>query len=326
MQTPDIPNNETERVEKLHSMQILDTEPEERFDRLTRVAKRMFGVPMALVSLVDVDRQWFKSRQGVDASQTSRDVSFCAHAINGDDILEVPDALADPRFSDNPLVTGNLGIRFYAGCPLTVPQGLKLGTLCLLDVKPRELNDDDRALFRDLARMAQDELIAVQLATMDHLTQLTNRRGFQALSNQILAGCKRLNVPASLLFFDLDGFKEINDQLGHAEGDRILREFADILRSIFRDSDLVARLGGDEFVVLISNSHARDAEQALLRLSKAVAEHNTAEQRRFQLAYSVGLVEYEPLRHDNVEGLLEDADRAMYQNKQARQAKRRSRH
>ena len=223
MHLPPIPGNESTRLETLRALNILDTSPEERFDRLTRLAKRLFGVPIALVSLVDADRQWFKSCVGLSASETSRDVSFCAHAIVSDEILTVPDTLADDRFHDNPLVTEAPNIRFYAGCPLTVPNGSKLGTLCLIDVKPRELDDEERELLRDLARMAEQELAAVQLATLDDLTLLSNRRGFSALAQHALNVCKRLNKPASLLFFDLNDFKQINDTFGHAEGDRALK-------------------------------------------------------------------------------------------------------
>ncbi|CAM2145024.1 Diguanylate cyclase with GAF sensor [Pararobbsia alpina] len=320
MQVPAIPANETERVERLHALRILDTAPEERFDRLTRLAKRMFDVPMALVTLIDVDRQWFKSRQGIDLVETTRDVSFCAHAIHSDDIMEVPDALEDPRFADNPFVTGGPQIRFYAGCPLTVPINMKLGTLCLLDVKPRELSTDDRALLHDLARMAEEEIAAVQLATMDHLTQLSNRRGFEALARHVLAGCHRLGLPASLFFFDLDHFKQINDTYGHAEGDAALSAFSEVLRTTFRESDVVGRLGGDEFVVLLSNTRSNTAYEALERLRHNVEALNATSNRQYKIAYSVGVIDYVPGGSPDVEALLADADKSMYENKQARRS------
>ncbi|NND64743.1 MAG: GAF domain-containing protein, partial [Gammaproteobacteria bacterium] len=128
---PAIPSDEKARIEALHSLNILDTETEERFDRLTRLAKRMFDVDIALVSLVDVNRQWFKSCQGLDASETPRDISFCGHAILGEDAFVIPDAVKDDRFKFNPLVTGEPFIRFYAGIPLRYADGSKLGTVCL---------------------------------------------------------------------------------------------------------------------------------------------------------------------------------------------------
>src|SRR4051812_22533156 len=117
------PENESARVATLRTLRILDTPPEERFDRLTRLARYMFDIPIALVSLVDENRQWFKSCAGLEARETTRDVSFCAHAILNDDILLIPDARADSRFHDNPLVTGEPRIRFYAGQPLAITNG-----------------------------------------------------------------------------------------------------------------------------------------------------------------------------------------------------------
>ena len=129
MQIAPKPADEAARLDTLHSLSILDTPPEERFDRLTRLARRLFDVPIALVSLVDDDRQWFKSHAGLDVTQTSRDVSFCAHALLEGNTMVIQDALNDNRFHDNPLVTGTPGIRFYAGRPLTAPNGAPIGTL-----------------------------------------------------------------------------------------------------------------------------------------------------------------------------------------------------
>ena len=140
MHVPPIPANEASRILALHALKILDSEPEERFDRLTRMARRMFDVPIALVSLVDVDRQWFKSKQGIDASETPRSISFCSHAIVEDHIMEIPDAREDIRFFDNPVVTGDPHVRFYAGCPIKISGGHAVGTLCLVDREPRSVS------------------------------------------------------------------------------------------------------------------------------------------------------------------------------------------
>jgi diguanylate cyclase (GGDEF)-like protein len=320
-----IPANESTRLNTLQALSILDTPAEERFDRLTRLAKRIFGVPIALVSLVDENRQWFKSCVGLPVNETSHDVSFCAHAILHDDILMVPDTLMDERFQDNPLVTGDPGIRFYAGCPLTVPNGSKLGTLCLIDVKPRGLDEEDRALLHDLGRMAGEELAAVQLATLDALTHLSNRRGFEALSQHALNVCKRMNRPASLLFFDLNDFKAINDTYGHAEGDRALVSFAEILRDALRESDVIGRLGGDEFVALLTDSDIARTAAVTHRLQEHLAAHNAAAQRGYEIRFSVGQIEYDPQRHASVTDLLAAADASMYINKRASKTQARQR-
>jgi diguanylate cyclase (GGDEF)-like protein len=312
---PAKPSNESDRLNTLRSLNILDTLPEERFDRLTRLATRLFNVPIALVTLVDADRQWFKSSAGLSANQTGRDISFCGHAILGDDILAVPDAQLDERFYDNPLVTGDPHIRFYAGCPLSTPNGFKLGTLCVIDTNPRKFNDEDFQLLRDLTRIVEEEIAAVQLATMDELTLLSNRRGFEILAQHALNVCKRLGRPSSLLFFDLNDFKQINDRFGHAEGDFALKAFANILRTILRDSDVIGRLGGDEFVALLTDSVQSHTSELLLRLKQALDEYNTEAERGYDIRYSVGQVEYNVERHPSIESLILESDTNMYANK-----------
>ena len=153
-----IPDDEPERLAALHELRILDTPAEERFDRITRIARDLFNVPIALISLVDVQRQWFKSSTGLDARETPRSVSFCGHAILGTEALIVENPLADARFADNPLVTGPPGIRFYAGMPLRSIRGKALGTLCLLDHAARRFDADDVRRLRDLAAWAEREL------------------------------------------------------------------------------------------------------------------------------------------------------------------------
>ncbi|MEO5334504.1 MAG: PAS domain S-box protein [Magnetococcus sp. YQC-5] len=163
MRKPDLLPNESERLQVLHALKILDTPPEERFDRLTRIAQYTLKVPIVLISLIDENRQWFKSRQGLDAIETHRDISFCGHAIHGSEILCVPDALQDFRFADNPLVCQAPNIRFYAGAPLEVTPGQRVGTLCVIDSKPRELTAEQAAILTDLAGCVVAELRAVEV-------------------------------------------------------------------------------------------------------------------------------------------------------------------
>jgi PAS domain S-box-containing protein len=157
MQSPKFPENEIERIQALLDSGLLDSPPEERFDRLTRLAQNIFKTPYALVSLVDTERQWFKSRQGLDACETGRDISFCGHAILGDDLFIVENALEDPRFADNPLVTDAIEIRFYAGAPVS-RNGQKVGTLCIIDDKPRSLSEEQKHILRDLAACVSREI------------------------------------------------------------------------------------------------------------------------------------------------------------------------
>ncbi len=152
------PPNEDARVAALHDLGLLDSAREERFDRHTRIAAALFGVPVSLITLVDGDRQWFKSCIGTDVCETSREVSFCAHALAANDMLVVPDTLKDRRFRDNPMVSGPPHVRFYAGAPVYLPSGHCAGTLCILDVRPRDLDAQQRALLADLAKLVEAEL------------------------------------------------------------------------------------------------------------------------------------------------------------------------
>lgn len=314
MQEPSIPPDEESRLQTLHSLNILDTQPEERFDRLTRIARRMFSVPTAVVTLIDADRQWFKSKAGLEISETPRDVSFCAHAILGSEIMHVEDASKDERFHDNPLVTGEPHIRFYAGCPLRVGPH-KIGTFCLIAPEPREFTEEEKNLLRDLAGLAEKDLAEEHTASIDQLTGLANRRGFEASARHILAVSRRLGAPATLMFLDLDGFKQINDRFGHAEGDNVLKLFANGLLSVFRASDTVARLGGDEFVVLFINTTAAEVGRAVARLQAWVAEENRIGMRGYEIAFSAGAVEFDAKRHESIEDILGAADSAMYRDK-----------
>ena len=154
-----VPFNEQLRLAVLDGLNVLDGEPDERFDRITRLATRCFDVPIAVISLVGTAHQWFMSSTGLDVAGTDRDVSFCGHAIMSGDVLVVLDAAANPRFADNPLVTGEPGIRFYAGAPLVTEKGFRLGTLCLIDRKPRDaFGAADRATLSDLAMMVMEEM------------------------------------------------------------------------------------------------------------------------------------------------------------------------
>jgi GAF domain-containing protein len=154
---------------------VLDTVPEELFDELTELAARICEAPIALISLVDEKRQWFKSRVGLNVTETSRDISFCAHAINQPDLFIVPDAALDPRFADNPLVTTDPKIRFYAGAPLVTTDGYALGTLCIIDKVPRELRPDQKQALRILARHVVSQLELRRRSSELHVAHETTK-------------------------------------------------------------------------------------------------------------------------------------------------------
>jgi diguanylate cyclase (GGDEF)-like protein len=305
------PINEPQRLRELRSLEILDTDAEERFDRITRLARRLFDVPIALVTVVDEDRQWFKSAQGMDERETARDDSFCAYAILQNDVMLVTDATTDPRFADNRFVTADPGVRFYAGCPILGPGGTKVGTLCVIDHETRDFGTTEIESLRDLAAIVEREILSARLAIADDLTGLSNRRGFLVLGERLVSVCERHRVPLTIAYFDLDGFKGVNDLFGHDEGDRALRNFARLLEHEVRESDLVARLGGDEFVALLTNSvETTDVGD---RVQHSLAD--SAYERAYELGVSYGCVTRYPGDDRTLSELLRLADTAMYQCK-----------
>lgn len=413
------------------------------FERLVQLAANVFGVPTALVSLVEAERQLFAARVGLDVCETSRDLSFCAHAIRRDDIMIVPDASKDPRFKDNALVTGEPFIRFYAGCPLRAPSGHKIGTLCIIDTKPhRKFSDTDRRNLSDLAALVLDKLelrrldlarrssqirfenIAAtspdaiicadedglvsfwnlaaerllgykaadilgreidliapeqmlgklkQVAAPDHslmeghtveldvhrqdnsivpvelsvsmwredghasfgaiLRDITERRANETrlfrlahldplteLPNRtMLRGCieQALDTEkaACIMMVDLDGFKDVNDSLGHSAGDAVLIEVASHLRACVRSVDTVARMGGDEFAILVPGMGdplraAEIADKAIASVSEILA----VDGQPVSISASIGISVF-PNHGTRAEELLSAADLALYQAK-----------
>jgi diguanylate cyclase (GGDEF)-like protein len=309
------PEDTSIRLDALRALSLFNADPDERFDRLTRLAKRIFNVPVAKVTLVAPEMVYTVSCTAAQEGPIPREHSFCSQAIHSDDILVVPDTLEDRRFADNPFVVGDRGIRFYAGCPLLVMDGCRLGTLCLLDESPRRMTQEDLILLKDLAATVEHELTAMHMAIVDGLTGLVNRRGFEALAQNGLDDCRRMRRPASLLFFDLDGFKAINDTFGHAEGDLALRNFASALKQTFRSTDIIGRLGGDEFAVLLLDSSPADTRTAIERLRLTVRSRNEAEKRGYALRFSVGHVDSNGLEAADVSRMLLDGDTRMYVDK-----------
>jgi diguanylate cyclase (GGDEF)-like protein len=322
MLAPPVPADEPRRLAALHALNILDTEPEERFDRITRLARRLFGTSMATVSLIDSDRQWFKSAQGAAGTEDPRDVSFCAHAILEPGTMLVEDATLDTRFADNPLVLGDPNIRFYAGHPVTAPGGEPLGTLCVLDDKPRQATEFDAEALAELAAMVEAEIASLSLAIGDELTGLSNRRGFEMLGERLLAAARGLGLPLTVLYADLDNMKPINDRHGHEAGDRALAETAAVLEASVRGSDLIARLGGDEFCALLVGAEAEAATAALDRVQGALAARNAATAEPFELSLSLGLAQSPAGDEAPLWDVVAAADAAMLEAKRAKKAGR----
>lgn len=286
------PAYEEQRLTALAGYEILDTPEDAAFDEIAEVASLICEAPIAVINFVDRDRQWFKSVKGLGVRETPLDISICAHAILQPGLFVVPDTTLDARFINNPLVTGEPYLRFYAGALLESHDGYPLGTLCVLDYHPRELTERQRFALQALANqvMAHMELMkshreqarliaALQTArkeltrqaATDPLTGLFNRRAFQRRLAQELALIQRGAPPAALLMIDLDHFKDINDELGHQAGDDVLVGFAALCREQFRESDVIGRWGGEEFVVLMPNTETAAANCAAQRLHEQLS-------------------------------------------------------
>ncbi len=192
MKAPGIPHNEADRLKALHELNLLDSVQEARFDRITRIAQAYFRVPIALITLVDTDRQWFKSCIGLDVKETPRAVSFCGHAIHSGTLLYVEDTFQDERFKDNPLVTGEPYIRFYAGMPIESPEGYLLGTLCVIDDQPKALSRIDIDVLEDLASLTNTEIARGSLLR-EKVNAISNEMKLQQLIEHtpwVVYGCR----------------------------------------------------------------------------------------------------------------------------------------
>ncbi len=285
----ELPKNEKERLAALKQLNILDTPLEDRFERITRIVSRSLNVPIAAVSLIDESRQWFKSIQGLNASETPRDIAFCAHTILSDELLLIPDATQDERFADNPLVTHEPFIRFYAGYPLSLSKDVRIGTLCAIDHIPRNLSSEDLEILHDLAKMVESELLAVALSQVqlsliqelselertvmiDSLTRLWNRLGIDTLLHREWEYAVRKNSSLAIIMVDFDNFKQINDTYGHLVGDEVLQGCSQLILSSLRSSDVVGRWGGDEFMVILPGVDREQADMILQRTQNAIIQ------------------------------------------------------
>jgi diguanylate cyclase (GGDEF)-like protein len=264
--------DEPARMAALHRLEVLDTAPEEPFDKIVALVRTVLSVPIAAVTLIDEDRQWFKAQLGLTCAQTPRGDSFCTYTVRQRDPLVVTNALADPRFASSPLVTGDPHIRSYVGVPLQTSDGYNVGALCAIDVEPREFSDAQLAIMRNCADIVVNELELRRIAQCDQLTGALTRRGFLQRAEQEIERNRRYGRPSSLVIIDIDHFKRVDDTYGHPAGDAVLRQFAETLRVMMRPNDALGRLGGEEFAILLSETGADEALLAAERFRQAVEQ------------------------------------------------------
>lgn len=334
---------DAQRLEAVRRTGLLDTPPEESFDRLTRLAARLTGAPVSFLSLVDRERDFYKSAHGfAEPLASAREIAgrtFCHYALINDQPLVLSDVTGLPVFRDVPTVQ-SLGVRAYAGVPLVTADGQVLGSFCAVDFKAKQWTAQDIEVLTELAQSALREIElrrAVQeahatndrlreeirkvaalnqrleeLATTDMLTGLRNRRAFESALDQELAIAERRATPLSLLIVDADHFKRVNDNHGHAAGDQVLQTLACLLEGVARTIDIVARVGGEEFAVLLPNTDEAGALAVAERMRVAVAEASWPE-----AAVTVSIGSATRLRGETAASLGTRADQALYRAKES---------
>ena len=307
---------EVDRLRELYNCDLLDTAPEEAFDRVTRVAQKVLNVPIALVSLVDRDRQWFKSRQGIDLTETPRDISFCTHAIRKAQPLIVHDARLDARFRNSPLVSGEHAIRFYAGVPLTTASGNNLGTLCVMDQRPQHLSLKQIDILRDLARIVVDEIELRSISLTDTLTGLPLRPHFLQRAEEQMSHAIQSGENFCIIAMDIDHLTDVNEDLGHGVGDRVLRTVVEIATSTLRPQDLIARGVADEFLVLLPNTEPHTAIAIAEKIRSEVHQTrfmDSGNEVRFTI--SVGVTDWTSTKADTINRMLNRVDDLLFKAK-----------
>lgn len=322
------------RDDAIARYQILDSVPEPQFDDIVKLAARIIGTQTAAISFIDTSRQWFKARCGIDVRETPLSVSFCYHAIEADALFIIENAIEDPRFAKNPLVTGPPYVRFYAGMPILADDGTPIAALCVIDPAPRPhgltplqemtlrtlagqvealLELRRSVLEREAQVVAQSQLSEKlrYVAAHDELTGLPRRDLFQKRLVASMRDAKQAEARVALLLVDVDHFKQINDSLGHDAGDALLVAFSERLQKILRKNDTAARLGGDEFGVILGGIDRQDQIADVVRsLNQRLQEPMRHRGRIINCRASIGVAIY-PDHAADAESLVKCADLAL---------------
>lgn len=307
-------NDEAGRLAALKRYKILDTPPEVEFEDIIALVKTVLNAPAVAVSLIDTDRQWFKAIAGLEVSETPRSIAFCDHTIRDNKAMQVNDATRDPRFAENPMVTGEPGVRCYLGVPLQSPDGYNVGSLCIIGTEPREFTQEDIAVLHSFGNLIMSQMELRLISQRDGLTGTLTRSAFDKKLRTAFENTEK--KPMTLLLLDIDFFKSINDAFGHQAGDAALKAVAESLHDNLRATDFIGRYGGEEFAILLRDIVGADAVILTERLRKQVSQLAVAEVDNKQITISIGLAPYTETL-PTIEEWLGRADKALYDAKAA---------
>jgi diguanylate cyclase (GGDEF)-like protein len=331
--TETIASTATIKLAQLPESTFFCTPIEERFERITRLARRALHVPVAAITFLTEQKQWFKSVAGWSVTELPNEQSFCPITLAAGQMTIFEDTKKEPAVSEHPLVTNAPQFRFYAGLPITDENGDLCGTFCVFDQKPRRLSPADRATLEDLAQLAQREILGERMKTvhtsltaklgiarresmMDPLTRLWNRRGASVMIKGALDEAKRQGSSVAVAILDLDNFKQVNDTFGHQIGDEVLRKTALRLIQSLRNNDCVCRFGGDEFLLIMKDADTDTARGTAERIRRQVSETPIpTRQGDIIVSTSVGFVVGAGKTDTSVEDLIERADQALLKSK-----------
>lgn len=316
-QAVDFDAYEAARLEALDRFDVLGTPPEPGFDGIVRLIRNIFRVPIGLVSVLDGHRQWMKACEGLTDSEYPRSETFCDTVIRTGKPLVIEDTRADARFKNNRYVVDAPYIRFYAGVPLRTRDGYDLGTLCALDYAPRKFGAEQLEILADLARVAMAEMELRQLVAVDALTGVLSRRAFKEEANRAVALARRHELDIACIVFDIDHFKGINDEHGHAAGDAVLAAVAGACKGLLRKTDDIGRLGGEEFAIVLPHTDRKGAVDAAEKLRHAIeALKVPTDAGPVDVTCSFGVAALDTEAED-IDTLLVRADAALYEAKRA---------
>lgn len=305
--------HERQRLRKLRQQNILDSTPEAEFDALVDLVRSTFGAEMAAITFIDENRQWIKASQGIDMTETPREIAFCDHTIRTAEVMMVNDATRDARFAKSPLVTEEPEVRCYMGAPIAV-DGYNIGSVCILGTTPRIFSEGEARMLLHFAQIVASQIKLRTEVNRDALTGVLSRGAFFDLLDIAFRAFGNRQSPSCLVVLDIDQFKRINDEYGHPVGDAVLIAIAEKTLLSVRPDDRVGRIGGEEFGIVIRDVGMDVAQVVAERVRKAIETIRLPEHEALRFSASFGVAAVTP-DMGSVDAWYGRADTALYEAK-----------